>query len=85
MAANTSPIFALKPETKVNVKVTETNIKDKIQEWSQGQNLTDELVFINGSLDGSEWVLKAWNTDNMIIKIEPDNPNYLKFIYVEKL
>lgn len=69
----------------MRIKVTETNIKDKIQEWSQGQNLTDELVFINGSLDGSEWVLKAWNTDNMIIKIEPDNPNYSKFIYVEKL
>lgn len=69
----------------MRIKVTETNIKDKIKEWSQGQNLTDELVFINGSLDGSEWVLKAWNTDNMIIKIEPDNPNYLKFIYVEKL
>lgn len=69
----------------MRIKVTESNIKDKIQEWSQGQNLTDELIFINGSLDGSEWVLKAWNTDNMIIKIEPDNPNYSKFIYVEKL
>lgn len=69
----------------MRIKITELNIKDKIQEWSIGQNLTDELVFINGSLDASEWVLKCWNSDNMIIRIEPDIQNYSKFIYIEKL
>jgi hypothetical protein len=69
----------------MRIKVTESNIKQKIQEWSEDQNLTDELIFINGSLDASEMVLNSWNLYNIIIKIEPDIQNYSKFIYVEKL
>lgn len=69
----------------MRIKITENNIYDKMLEWSNGQNLTDELVFINGSIDASEWILKVWNTYNIIIKVEADNLNFSKFIYLEKL
>lgn len=52
MAANTSPIFALKPETKVNVKVTATTT-DK-----SGATTTNIKDLVTGAVDGTKvtWI-----------------------------
>lgn len=52
MAANTSPIFALKPETKVNVKITATTT-DK-----SGATATNIKDLVTGATDGTKvtWI-----------------------------
>lgn len=52
MAANTNPIFALKPETKVNVKITATTT-DK-----SGATTTNIKDLVTGSTDGTKvtWI-----------------------------
>jgi hypothetical protein len=52
MAANTSPIFSLKPETKANVKVTATTT-DK-----SGATTTNIKDLVTGSTDGTKvtWI-----------------------------
>jgi hypothetical protein len=71
----------------MRIKVTEQNVKSFIELWSNGENLTDELIFINGSIDTNECVNFAWNTFNIIIKIQSDsdNSNFYKLTFSEKL
>jgi hypothetical protein len=66
------------------IKTTEENIKSLIVIWANGENLTDELIFINGSIQTTEWISQAW-ISNIIITVEPDINGFSKFIYKEKL
>jgi hypothetical protein len=71
MAANTSPVFALKPETKVNVKITATttdksgattaNIKDLLTAATDGTKVTwIKFKHIGNSTAG---IFLIWITD----------------------
>jgi hypothetical protein len=67
------------------VKVTQANIKSKLNEWKNGQNIVDHLVFLpSEGIDTNEIILKGWD-NNVIIKVEPDQSIFQRFIYVEKL
>jgi len=68
------------------LKVTTANIKQKLTLWAQGQNLTDELVFIGNDIDQSEWQNQAWQLANMIIEFQSDTVSgFKKIVYKEKL
>jgi hypothetical protein len=69
------------------VKVTEQNIKNKINLWKNGTNLTDELVFLDSEIDQKEAIAQAWS-NNVIVEVVADtigNGDFKKFVYKEKL
>ena len=68
------------------IKVTTANVKQKLQQWAQGQNIADELIFIGNEIDQREWQNQAWQLANMIIEFQPDIVSgFNKIVYKEKL
>jgi len=69
----------------MRVKVTQGNIKSKLNEWKNGVNIADELIFLpSEGIDVNEIIIKGWD-NNVIIKVESDVSIFQKLIYVEKL
>lgn len=67
------------------IKVTPINIKSKLQIWAQGNNLTDELVFLpSEGIDENEVINLGWQNGVIIIS-QADFGNCKKFTYKEKL
>ena len=71
------------------IKVTQGNIKSKINDWKNGIGVvngvaTDEYVFYPDDIDIKEIVLLAWDKE-LLIRVETESDFFKKFVYVEKI
>ena len=69
-----------------NVKVTQGNLKAKLQAWAQGTGTTDTYIFHpSDGIDEKETINTAWQLAGLVITITTYQNEFRKINFVEKL
>jgi hypothetical protein len=70
----------------MKIKVTNATIVQRLTQWAQGQNLTNELIFFQNEINQQEIQQRAWDLANLRINFLPDEVvGFTKIVYVDKL
>lgn len=69
-----------------NIRVTQSNLKTKLQAWAQGTGTVDTYIFHpSDGIDEKETINTAWQLAGLVITISAYQNEFRKITYIEKL